>query len=108
LSRESGLDFVQTETEMPIEGIVRRRVDLAPGRFAMIDNSGEFALVPWRPVLARAIGRAVSGHMRKDGGISWTIGRGRGPEGLNGSDHMRQMISRALNKFNKRSISVSY
>jgi hypothetical protein len=46
----------------------------------MIDNSREFALVPWRPVLARAIGRAVSGHMRKDGGISWTIGRGRGPE----------------------------
>ena len=80
LSRESGLQFVAAEKGMQVEGIVRRRVDLASGRFAMIDNGREFALVPWRPVLARAIGRPVSGRMRKDGGISWTIGRERGLE----------------------------
>ena len=80
LSRESGLDFVATETGMQVEGIVRRHVDLASGRFAMIDNGREFALVPWRPVLARAIGRPVSGRMRKHGGISWTIGRARSLE----------------------------
>lgn len=80
LSRESGLEFVATEKGMQVEGVVRRRVDLASGRFAMIENGREFALVPWRPVLARAIGRSVAGRIRKDGGISWTIGRGRSLE----------------------------
>ena len=46
----------------------------------MIDNAREFALVPWRPVLARALDRRVSGIVRRDGGISWTIGRERGLE----------------------------
>jgi type IV secretory pathway VirD2 relaxase len=80
LSRETGLEFVATEKGMQVEGIVRRRLDLASGRYAMIENGREFALVPWRPVLARAIGRPVAGRVRKDGGISWTIGRGRSLE----------------------------
>lgn len=47
-------------------------------RYAMIEKSREFSLVPWRPVLDRAIGKPVSGVMR-DGPISWTIGgRSRG------------------------------
>lgn len=80
LSQESGCDFIATEKGMRVEGIVRLRVDLASGRFAMIESGREFALVPWRPVVARAIGRPVSGRMRKDGGISWTIGRERSLE----------------------------
>lgn len=78
IARDTGLEFAQTEGR--IEGVLRRRLDLASGRFALIDNGREFALVPWRPVLERAIGRSISGRARRHGGIDWTIGQGRGLE----------------------------
>ncbi|HVM23319.1 MAG TPA: relaxase/mobilization nuclease RlxS [Sphingomicrobium sp.] len=77
LSRESGLEFVEAAKGSRVEGVVRRRLDLASGRFAMIDNGREFSLVPWRPVLERAMGREVCGTVRPNRGISWTIGRQR-------------------------------
>jgi hypothetical protein len=47
---------------------------------AVIENSRELTLAPWRPVLKRQIGRQVSGMMRGKE-ISWTFGRQRaGPE----------------------------
>ena len=80
LSGELGLDFVPAEEGERVEGILRRRVDLASGRFALIENGRDFSLVPWRPVLERHMGKEVSGIARHDG-VSWTIGRGRsGPE----------------------------
>jgi type IV secretory pathway VirD2 relaxase len=78
LGRETGLAFSEALEGSRIEGVLRRRVDLASGRFAMIDNGRDFSLVPWRPVLSRALGREVSGVLRRDGGVSWTIGRQRG------------------------------
>lgn len=80
LTRETGLDFVPADAGTRVEGIVRRRIDLASGRFVMIENGREFALVPWHPVLARAMGKEVRGSVGSGGGISWTIGRGRGVE----------------------------
>jgi type IV secretory pathway VirD2 relaxase len=77
IAGETGLEFVPAKAGSRVEGVVRRRLDLASGRFALIENSREFALVPWRPVLERALGRQVSGTVR-EGGISWAIGRGRG------------------------------
>jgi len=71
--------FVEAEPGTQIGGVVRRPIDLAAGRFALIEGEREFSLVPWRPVLARAIGREVSGVARS-GGISWTMGRARGLE----------------------------
>lgn len=79
LRAETGKDFVEPVSGGAVEGIVRRRLDLASGRFALVENSREFALVPWRPVLERAIGKQVSGRVGA-GGISWTIGRSRGPD----------------------------
>ena len=61
-----------------IEGVYRRRLDLASGRFAVIEKSREFTLVPWRPVLERNLGKPVAGIARSDA-ISWTLGRQRGP-----------------------------
>ena len=49
----------------------------ASGKYALVENSREFTLVPWRPILERHVGKQVSGIMRDDG-ISWTIGRQRG------------------------------
>jgi hypothetical protein len=80
LSRELGLGYAQAAQGDPIEGIYRRAVQVGSTRMALIENSHEFTLVPWRPVLERRIGREVSGIMRgRD--VSWTFGRERsGPE----------------------------
>jgi type IV secretory pathway VirD2 relaxase len=77
LSSELGLRFAESGPGEQIEGVYRRRVDLVSGRFALIEKSREFTLVPWRPVIERHVGTSVAGIMR-DGGISWTIGRSRG------------------------------
>ena len=76
LSRKLGLDYAEVQAGERIEGIYRRPIDLASGRFAVIEKSREFTLVPWRPVLERGLGKQVSGSMRGET-ISWTIGRQR-------------------------------
>lgn len=81
LSKELGLDFAEPMPGERISGTVRRRVNLNSGSFAVMENSREFTLVPWRPVLERQLGREISGVMRSSGSISWTFGRERqGPE----------------------------
>ncbi|MEW5704367.1 MAG: relaxase/mobilization nuclease RlxS [Pseudomonadota bacterium] len=76
LSGELGLNYVETKSGEKVEGIYRRHIDLASGRFAVIEKAREFTLVPWRPVLERNLGKLVSGIVRGDS-ISWTIGRQR-------------------------------
>ncbi|PTS81403.1 conjugal transfer protein TraI, partial [Sphingomonas sp. HMWF008] len=76
LSREMGMPFAETESGTHVSGIYRRSVDTMSGRFALVEKSREFTLVPWRPVLDRHVGKDVSGIMRGDG-ISWSFGRGR-------------------------------
>jgi hypothetical protein len=78
LSEQLGLAYAEAKTGEPVEGILHRTVELASGRFAVIERSRDFTLVPWRPVLDRHIGKQVSGVMRSDGGISWSIGKQRG------------------------------
>jgi type IV secretory pathway VirD2 relaxase len=77
LSEQLGLAYAETRHGEPVEGTLRRAVELASGKYAVIEKSREFTLVPWRPVLDRHIGQHVSGVMRGDS-ISWTIGRQRG------------------------------
>ena len=80
LADELGRRFVQIPSGERVEGVLKRRVDLISGRFALVERSLDFTLVPWRPVLERRIGQTVSGIVR-EGGISWTLGRQRsGPE----------------------------
>jgi hypothetical protein len=62
----------------PVAGIYRKRLDLASGRFAMIDGGLGFTLVPWTPSLERNLGREVSGIVR-DNRIEWRFARQRGP-----------------------------
>lgn len=76
LSDELGLGYAEAKPGERIEGVYRRPVDLASGRFALIEKSREFTLAPWRPVLDRHIDRQVSGILRGDA-INWTIGRQR-------------------------------
>jgi type IV secretory pathway VirD2 relaxase len=80
LSRELGLNFVETSLGERVEGTYRRSVQVGTARMALIQKSKEFTLVPWRPVLERRIGRELSGIVR-GAHISWTFGRQRsGPE----------------------------
>lgn len=78
LSKELGLLFAETVPGERVEGTLTRKVNMTSGRFALIERSHEFTLVPWRDELERHVGKQLSGLMREDRPISWTIGRGRG------------------------------
>ncbi|PLP97899.1 DUF3363 domain-containing protein [Cupriavidus pauculus] len=60
------------------EGIYRRSVTLASGRFAMLDDGTGFCLVPWKPIIERHLGQRVAAQMH-GGDVSWDIGRQRRP-----------------------------
>jgi type IV secretory pathway VirD2 relaxase len=77
LSDELSMPFAEARAGERVEGVYRRAVESMSGRLAVIEKSREFALVPWRPVLERQIGKPVAGIMR-EGGINWTLGRQRG------------------------------
>jgi type IV secretory pathway VirD2 relaxase len=76
LSDELGRPVVVATSGERIAGTLLRRVDMTSGRFALVERSRDFTLVPWRPVLERHLGKAVSGIMRESG-MSWTFGRQR-------------------------------
>jgi type IV secretory pathway VirD2 relaxase len=76
IGRESGRAFRQHELGEHVKGICRGPVQVGDRKFALVEHSLEFSLVPWRPVLERQIGREISGVVG-GGGISWTIGRER-------------------------------
>lgn len=79
LSKELGLGYTEHRGGV-IEGTYRKVVQVGASKFAVIEKSKEFTLVPWRPVLEKHLGRHVSGADR-GGSISWTFGRQRsGPE----------------------------
>ncbi|MAC57591.1 MAG: type VI secretion protein [Novosphingobium sp.] len=78
LSAEIGLPHTPSQAGDYVMGTVRQRLNLVSGRFAMIDNGLGFQLVPWTPSLDRQIGKHISGVMRGDGGVDWSLGRGRG------------------------------
>lgn len=78
LAAETGRPFNPSAPGEYATGNYQRRLALASGRFAMIDDGLGFQLVPWSPSLEKQIGRHVSGVARDDGGIDWSFGRKRG------------------------------
>jgi len=76
MARERGKTFAFAENGDHIKGTYRGPVQLASGKFALVERSKEFTLAPWRSVIERARGRQVMGIMRGSG-ISWTFGRER-------------------------------
>lgn len=61
-----------------VTGIYRRKVELASGRYAMLDDGMGFSLVPWRPVIEKRLGQQLAAVVRS-GGVSWELGRRLGP-----------------------------
>jgi type IV secretory pathway VirD2 relaxase len=78
IAGESGLVYRPTQAGEKIAGVVRRRLALASGRFAMIDDGLGFRLVPWASALEQQLGRQVAGVVRDGGGIDFALGRKRG------------------------------
>jgi len=78
VSAALNLPYAEFGGEKRVEGIYRRRLDLASGRYALIERARDFTLVPWRPVLDRNLGKSVAGVVR-GGSISWGLGLQRRP-----------------------------
>ena len=78
LAHERGLSFYTPVEGERVSGTYQGTVQLASGKFALVERSHELTLVPWRPVIERELGRQVSGIATPGGGIDWKIGRQRG------------------------------
>jgi Protein of unknown function (DUF3363) len=62
-----------------ISGTFNRSVDLASGKYAVIQKSKEFTLVPWRPELEQFRGKPLSGTTSSQGiNWDWNPKRGQG------------------------------
>jgi len=72
-----GKEFSPAHLGARIEGVYRRPINMPAGRFALIERSKEFTLVPWREVLEQRRGLGVSGVVRQSG-ITWSFGKNRG------------------------------
>ena len=75
LAAQTGLSHNPSSEGERIVGVYRRRITLASGRFAMIDDGLGFQLVPWRPALEQHLDRQVSGVVTSGGGVTWSFGR---------------------------------
>ena len=60
-----------------VSGTFTGTVQLTSGKFAIVEKSHEFTLVPWRPVIDRQLGREVTGIVQ-GGSVSWQMGRQKG------------------------------
>ncbi|MFZ3121406.1 MAG: relaxase/mobilization nuclease and DUF3363 domain-containing protein [Variovorax sp.] len=78
IAAEIGLEHRPVADGQRVAGIYRRSVVLASGRYAMLDDGMGFSLVPWKPVIEQRLGQQVAATVR-NGGVSWEIGRQRGP-----------------------------
>ena len=60
-----------------ISGVYREAIHRASGKYAVIEKSKEFTLVPWRDTMDRNLGKSISGVV-KGQTISWTLTKARG------------------------------
>ena len=77
ISSDSGKQYVPVNKGDQVEGIYTKSIELASGRFAVVEQSKEFNLVPWRSVLERSRNQLVTGKVGGYG-ISWQVGKKRG------------------------------
>ena len=61
IALQTGLTYRETIDGESVRGVYRRPLDLASGRFAMLDDGVGFSLVPWRPVMDEHLGKTLRG-----------------------------------------------
>ncbi len=74
IAATKGLPFRAATDGETVSGKFTGTVQLSSGKFAVIEQSHEFTLVPWRPVIDRKLGREVTGIVQ-GGSVSWRLGR---------------------------------
>jgi len=81
ITAETGLSHRIVEDGQRFNGLYQRRMTMASGRFTLIvdETNAEFALVPWRPEVDRAVGKTVSAIIRGRA-VQWNLGSERGME----------------------------
>ena len=79
LAAKKSLPFRAAADGETVTGTFTGTTQLSSGKFAIVEKSHEFTLVPWRPVIDRQLGREVSGIVR-GGSVSWQLGRQKGLE----------------------------
>lgn len=76
LASQLGLPYHAAALGDRISGRLLREVQAGSNRYALIERSRDFTLVPWREVLDKHLGTAVEGIVRPNG-ITWSFGRQR-------------------------------
>jgi hypothetical protein len=74
LAEKRNAPFRPAKDGVYVYGTFKETVQLVSGKYALIENSREFTLVPWRPVIERQLGKEVGGLVRGND-ISWEFGR---------------------------------
>ncbi len=77
MAESKALPFRAAADGESVNGKFTGTVQLSSGKFAVLEKSHEFTLVPWRPVIDRQLGREVMGVVQ-GGSVSWQLGRQRG------------------------------
>lgn len=78
IETRTGLTHSPVLEGKPASGVYRRYIELASGRYALLEQGRSFSLVPWRPVVERRLGQQVTAIVQGPH-VSWQIGRSRGP-----------------------------
>ncbi len=79
LSRELGKPYEERPDFGRVSGTYTKSVETVSGKYAILERSHEFTLVPWRETLERQRGRSISAQIRGQT-INWQFGRKRGLE----------------------------
>ncbi len=78
ISNETGKAFRAVSQGQNITGVYTRQLNLVSGKYALIEKSKEFTIVPWRSVLEQVLNKSVSGTVSGNG-ISWDITKQKVP-----------------------------
>jgi hypothetical protein len=76
LSKELDKSFVVAPTKGSLSGTFKKTIERPSGKYAVIEKSREFTLVPWREAMDRNLGRSIKGTIGRKT-ISWTLTKGR-------------------------------
>lgn len=78
ISSQTGMQYRPAVEGERVRGVYRRSLQLASGRFALLDDGIGFSLVPWKPVIEQKLGQSLSAVIQ-GGSVSWQLGPQRGP-----------------------------
>lgn len=76
LSKEMDKPYVDAPTKGSLSGTFKKTIERPSGKYAVIEKSKEFTLVPWRETMDRNLGRTLKGTIGRQT-ISWALSKGR-------------------------------